>query len=524
MTDVKTARPVVLAILDGWGIAPHGPGNAITRAHTPTYDRLWSNYPAATLKTSGLDAGLSDGQMGNSEVGHMNLGAGFIVNQMLTRIDLAIQDRSFFSNETLSVAIRVANEKGSRVHLMGLVSDGGVHSHISHLKALLEMCKEMGAGDVLVHAFLDGRDTSPLGGVEYLTDLQESMQMLQTGRVASIVGRYYAMDRDNRWERTRVAHDLLVSAEGAIATDAVVAVHQKYDEGITDEFMTPIVVQDHLGRSSSIIDGDVVIMFNFRTDRGRQLTRALTGQTPVEADFPLPPGNLHVVTLTEYDPDIRSDVAFDAQTIEFPLARVLSDAGLSQFHTAETEKYAHVTYFFNGGQEAPFSGETREMVPSPKVATYDLQPEMSATGVADMACRAIASGTYDFVVLNFANCDMVGHTGVMDAAISATEAVDRQLERVVNATLESGGVALVTADHGNAEQMYESNGESPMTAHTTNPVPVILVAPDESPLRDVVLNDGRLADVAPTVLHILGVDQPESMTGRSLIANDNDQT
>jgi 2,3-bisphosphoglycerate-independent phosphoglycerate mutase len=521
VTANTASRPVVLVILDGWGIEAPGVGNAITLADTPVFDNLWRTFPRSTLKTSGLDVGLTEGQMGNSEVGHLNLGAGFIVHQTLTRINLAVEDGTFFENAALVNAVRQASESGKTLHLMGLLSDGGVHSHIDHLKALLRLCKQHSTTDVAVHAFLDGRDTSPQGGVQYIKEVQQAMTELGVGRIASVIGRYRAMDRDKRWERTRQAFDLLVSASGTSTDDPVDAVTNNYQDGVTDEFMPPIVVDDTRGQATRVTSGDVVIFFNFRADRGRQLTRALTNQTPVEAEMPAAPANLHVVTMTEYDARLPVTVAFEAETVDIPLARVVSEAGCKQFHTAETEKYAHVTYFFNGGREEQFDGEFRRMVQSPMVATYDMQPEMSAAGVADEAISAIESDESDFIVLNFANCDMVGHTGILKAAIQATEAVDNELGRVIEATLAAGGVALVTADHGNAEQMLVPGTNTAMTAHTTNPVPVVLVAPEGSQLRDVALRDGgRLADVAPTILELMGIDQPDTMTGRSLIDRD----
>ena len=521
MTAPDWIRPVVLVILDGWGLEAPGPGNAISLANTPVYDQISRNYPHTTLKTSGLDVGLSDGQMGNSEVGHLNLGAGFVVHQTLTRINLAIEDGSFFQNEALVEAVKQAKARGSTLHLMGLLSDGGVHSHINHLKALLQLCAQHDLDKVVVHAFLDGRDTSPHGGVGYITELQAAIDATGVGRVGSVVGRYYAMDRDRRWERTRQAFELIVDAKGDTTTDPAAAVQEHYNADKTDEFMPPIAVLDGEGKATRLAAGDSVVFFNFRADRARQLTHALLGSAPDEAQMAPPPADLRIVTMTEYESGLPVRVAFSPDAVDHPIARAVSEAGLRQFHTAETEKYAHVTYFFNGGREEPFPGEERRLVQSPKVATYDLQPEMSAAGVADEACAAIASGEFAFVVLNFANCDMVGHTGILRAAIQATEAVDHELGRVLKATDAAGGVALVTADHGNAEQMFVPGTNQPMTAHTTNPVPCILVSPDESPYRDVTLRDGgRLADVAPTLLELMGVDQPASMTGRSLIVKD----
>jgi 2,3-bisphosphoglycerate-independent phosphoglycerate mutase len=515
----KDHGPIVLVVLDGWGLEPPSTGNAIVLAETPVFDWLWASYPHTTLKTSGRDVGLPAGQMGNSEVGHLNLGAGFVVFQSIVRVDNAIEDGSFFNNPGLLSAMQRASESGRTLHLMGLVSDGGVHSHIRHLDALLAMAARFGLTRVAVHAFLDGRDTSPTGGAAYLADVQAMIDQHGTGAIASVVGRYYAMDRDKRWQRTRQAFDLLVHATGDVTEDAVVAVRTKYDDDVTDEFMTPISVRDPGDAPTVIRDGDAVVYFNFRADRARQLTQALIGPVVEAAPFADRPSDLVFVTMTDYADYLSATVAFPAIDVVHPLARVIAAAGLRQFHTAETEKYAHVTYFFNGGREEPFDGEERVLVPSPKVATYDLQPEMSAHGVGDATCNAIASGRFSFVIVNFANCDMVGHTGVLRAAIAATEAVDRELGRIVEATLQRGGTLLVTADHGNAERMLVPGTNEPMTAHTTNPVPFMLVAPDDAPHRHAVLRDaGRLADMAPTVLRLLGSAQPADMTGISLLA------
>jgi 2,3-bisphosphoglycerate-independent phosphoglycerate mutase len=509
--------PVALVILDGWGLEPPSPGNAVELANTPVFNRLWNACPRTTLVTSGVDVGLPRGQMGNSEVGHLNLGAGFVVYQSITRIDLAIEDGSFFRNPILVDAIRRASEPDVTLHLIGLVSDGGVHSHVRHLDALLDLAERTGLRRVAIHAFLDGRDTSPTGGGGYLEDTQAMIVRHGVGRIASVVGRYYAMDRDRRWERTRAAFDLLTSGTGDQATDPIAAVRARYEDGVTDEFMTPIVVPDSNRQPSTVRDGDVVIFFNFRADRARQLTQTLVGP-PIEGQPFDRPSGLTFVMMTDYADFLPAEVAFPAIDVVFPLARVVSEAGLRQFHTAETEKYAHVTYFFNGGREEPFPGEDRELIPSPKVPTYDQQPEMSAEGVATAACRAIVSGAYAFIIVNFANCDMVGHTGVLGAAIAATEAVDSQLGRIVDATLSAGGTLIVTADHGNAEQMLVPGTDRPMTAHTTNPVPLVLVCPDHSPLRHANLRTGgRLADVAPTVLDLMGIALPSEMTGASLL-------
>jgi len=517
MSTVNQMQPVVLVVLDGWGLAPPGPGNAIELAETPVFDRLWATYPHTTLRTSGRDVGLPDGQMGNSEVGHLNLGAGFIVYQSITRIDLAIEDGSFFVNPALVQAAERARDNRQTLHLVGLVSDGGVHSHIRHLDALLKLAAEQDVARVAVHAILDGRDTSPTGGAGYLREVKETIAERGVGRVVSVIGRYYAMDRDRRWERTRKAYDLMVRGEGSVASDPVSAVEASYRAGITDEFVEPVSIHEPDAAPVVVEDGDAVIFFNFRADRARQLTQALIGPPIDGADFPDRPADLDFVSMTEYADYLPTLVAFPAIEVTFPVARVVSEAGLCQLHAAETEKYAHVTYFFNGGREEPFSGEDRTLVPSPKVPTYDLQPEMSAEGVGDAVVAGLASTEYGFIVVNFANCDMVGHTGVIPAAVAATEAVDTQLGRIVAAALDAGGVVLVTADHGNADEMLMPGTDDPMTAHTTNPVPFIVVAPDGSPLREAHMREsGRLADVAPTILKLLGIAAPRDMTGEPL--------
>ncbi len=523
MTDGQIRQPVVLVILDGWGLAPPGPGNAIAQARTPVFDRLWDSYPHTTLHTSGRDVGLPDGQMGNSEVGHLNLGAGFIVYQSITRIDLAIEDGSFFENPALTTAIDRTVDNSHTLHLLGLVSDGGVHSHIRHLDALLRMAAKRGASRVAIHAILDGRDTSPTGGADYLRNVQEMITVHGVGTIASVIGRYYAMDRDRRWDRTRKAFNLLVHGDGRVSDDPVEAVANSYTNDITDEFMEPISIRDDGDDPIVIRDADSVIFFNFRADRARQLTQALIGPPIDGASFDDRPTNLDFVSMTEYADYLDTAVAFPAIEVKSPIARVVSEAGVQQLHVAETEKYAHVTYFFNGGREEPFDGEDRKLVQSPKVATYDLQPEMSAPGVGDAVVDGISSGKYGFIVVNFANCDMVGHTGVIKAAIAATEAVDTQLGRIVDEADKAGTVLLITADHGNAEEELVDDTGEPMTAHTTNPVPFIVVAPDSSPLRNTTLRDGgRLADVAPTALNVLGIPPANDMTGQSLIAQDGD--
>jgi 2,3-bisphosphoglycerate-independent phosphoglycerate mutase len=511
-------KPVLLAILDGWGIAPDGPGNAVSLATTPVFDELIRNYPHATLCTSGEDVGLPDAQMGNSEVGHLNIGAGFIVYQWITRIDKAIRDGELPSNTVLAQAFTSARDKGGTVHLMGLVSNGGVHSHTRHLLALLDLAKHYGVERILVHAFTDGRDTSPTSGRHSLTEVESKLLHIEIGRIASVSGRYYAMDRDHRWERTKLAFEAIVHADGPKASSAVTAIDTSYALDVTDEFVVPTVIPDADGSTHAIGPNDSVIFFNFRSDRGRQLTEALA--TPDFSGFDRGSYTIpqNVTTLTTYEATLPVEVAFPPHDVEFPLARAISEAGLNQFHTAETEKYPHVTFFLNGGREDPFPGEDRRLVPSPKVATYDLQPEMSAHSVSDGVVEAIRAGSYDFIIVNFANGDMVGHTGVIPAAVRAIETVDACLGQILAAMDKAGGVAIVTSDHGNAETMIDPVTGGPFTSHTTNPVPVILVAPGDNPLRSVSLRDDAvLSSIAPTVLELLGVAPPASMDQPSLI-------
>jgi 2,3-bisphosphoglycerate-independent phosphoglycerate mutase len=492
-------RPLVcLVVLDGWGLAPPGPGNAVELADTPTFDRLWAQYPHTTLGASGRDVGLPDGQMGNSEVGHTNLGAGRVVLQDLVRIDEEIESGAFETNSVLLEACRRA--QGSALHLMGLVSDGGVHSHISHLQALIKLAWRQGVEHVHVHAFTDGRDVSPTSGAGFLEQLDE---------VATVCGRYWAMDRDNRWERTQRAYDAIVHGTGAQAGDAAEAVRASYARGVTDEFVEPTVIGDPA--AGRIRSGDVAIFFNFRPDRARQLTRALT-----EPDFdrfdrgPAPPLPWFV-QMTEYAEDIRAPVAYPSEPLHEVLSTVLAARGVSQLHLAETEKYPHVTYFFDGGSEHRADRERWELVDSPRdVATYDQKPQMSAEQVTDRFERSLADDTR-FVIINFANADMVGHTGSIPAAVEAVETVDRCLARVVAEIERRGGICLITADHGNAERMLEDDG-SPDTAHTTNPVPLI-VTDERVHLRD----GGRLADIAPTVLALLDMPAPAVMSGQTLL-------
>ena len=515
----RPAGPVVLVVLDGWGIGRDEPGNAVLAAATPVMDRLWRDFPHAAMAASGEDVGLPAGQMGNSEVGHLNLGAGFVVHQWLTRLDRAVADGSFAANPVLNAALAHATAPGRTLHLLGLVSDGGVHSHVRHLEALLRMAAAAGVPDVAVHVFTDGRDTAPTSGLGFVADLDRLLAELGTGRIATVAGRYYAMDRDHRWDREERAYRAIVDAEGEHAATAEEAVARAYAAGVTDEFVPPTVI----GPGAPLKPGDALVVFNFRADRARELVEALT--LPDFAGFDRGPRvpDLHVATMARYEEGLPVAVAFEPHDVVRPLARVVSEAGLAQFHAAETEKYPHVTFFLNGGREAPFPGEERTLVPSPKVATYDLQPEMSAEGVTDAVVAAIGSGRFGLVVVNFANGDMVGHTGDFAAAVRAVETADRCLGRVVAATLTAGGVALVTADHGNAEEMVDPATGAPLTAHTTNPVPVVLVAPEGSPLRGARLRaDGRLAAVAPTLLALLGLAAPPEMTEPSLLAGDAD--
>ena len=515
-------RPVVLIVLDGWGNGPEGPGNAVQAAQTPEMDRLLASYPNAILRSSGRDVGLPDGQMGNSEVGHLNLGAGRIVYQWITRIDAAIEDGTFFQNAEFLQAIDHARSTNHALHLIGLIGDGGVHASQEHLLALLRLAQQRGNTHVFVHAFMDGRDTPPHSGLGFMTDLTEAMHEIGVGRIASISGRYYAMDRDRRWDRTQKAYEAIVCGQGVHATDPLAAIQASYDADVTDEFIVPVVLEEDGKPVATVDDGDSIIVFNFRSDRPRQIVHAIADPEFDGFKRRTVRHDLDVVTMTEYQEGLPVHVAFQPENVDVPLARVVSEAGKAQFHTAETEKYAHVTYFLNGGREEPFSGEDRKMIPSPKVATYDLQPEMSAAGVRDSIIAAVESDDYDFVMANFANGDMVGHTGVFEAAVKAVETVDDCLGDLLPHVLSHGGAALVTADHGNAEEMLIPGTDQVWTAHTTNPVPVVLVVPDDSPLRHATLRpDGRLADVAPTILELMNLKQPDAMTGKSLIVPGN---
>ena len=521
-------RPFVLIVMDGWGINPRKEGNAIALARTPNIDKLARDWPHTSVKTSGEAVGLPEGQMGNSEVGHQNIGAGKRVLQDYTRVSESIKDGSFFHNPALLKAIEHVKKNQSRLHICGLLGDGGVHAHESHLEALLSLARMHEIEHVYIHSFTDGRDTSPTGGIEFMRQLQaRSVASREIGgehaaQVATVSGRYYAMDRDNRWDRTAMAYFAMTRAEGKRASSAVAAIQQSYDEGVTDEFIVPAVIMDDDHPVAVVKAGDALIHYNFRPDRARQLTKAFVLKElppPAAGKFDRGPriDNLQYVMMTEYEEGLDAEVAYRADEVDMPLARVISEHGLRQFHTAETEKYAHVTYFINGRRETPFPGEDRLLVPSPKVPTYDLQPEMSAAGVTATAVEHIRGGQYDLVIMNYANADMVGHTGVIEAAIRAVEAVDSGVGRVVEAVLAVGGGLLITADHGNAEQLIEYDTGKPFTAHTTYPVPLYLVVPQLAHVQ--FRTDGILADVAPTILQVMGIPQPEDMTGRSLIIN-----
>lgn len=511
-------KPTVLMILDGYGLSEKEQGNAIAEAKTPVMDRLKKEYPFVKGNASGLAVGLPDGQMGNSEVGHLNMGAGRIVYQELTKITKAIEDGDFFANEALVSACRHAKEKGKALHLMGLVSDGGVHSHLTHIYGLLELAKRQGLEKVYVHCFLDGRDTPPVSGKDFVAALEDKMKELGVGQVASVSGRYYAMDRDNRWDRVEKAYRALTAGEGEQFTDAVAGIEASYREDKTDEFVVPFVVTKGGSPVGVVEDGDSIVFFNFRPDRARELTRAFCAD--VFDGFAR--GNrldTYFVCFTEYDVTIpNKHVAFVKEEITNTLGQYLADRGLTQARIAETEKYAHVTFFFNGGVEEPNKGEDRILVKSPKVATYDLKPEMSAYEVCDRLVEAIESGKYDVIIINFANPDMVGHTGVEPAAVKAIEAVDECVGRTVDAVIRVGGQMFLCADHGNAEQLIDEETGEPFTAHTTNPVPFILINADKKyTLRE----GGCLADIAPTLLELMGLPQPKEMTGRSLCITKN---
>jgi len=506
-------KKVILIIMDGWGLGKVASADAILHAYTPFTDSLYKKYPNTTLVTCGEAVGLPDGQMGNSEVGHLNLGAGRIVYQELQRINVAIRTGHFAKNEMLLRSLRYAKEHNKPLHLVGLVSDGGVHSHISHLKAILDSCMTEGLKKVFIHAFTDGRDCDPRSGLGFIRELEEHLDRT-TGRIASVSGRYYAMDRDKRWERVKLAYDAMVRGKGVPARDAVTAIQQSYEQNITDEFIRPVVITDDKQTPVAMIrDGDVVICFNFRTDRCREITQVLT-----QADFPeqdMQKLNLHYTTMTEYDKTFTGvHTIFGSDNLNHTLGEVLQLHGMKQIRIAETEKYPHVTFFFSGGREEPFEGEKRILIPSPKVATYDLQPEMSAFQVTAALLPEIENSAAEFICLNYANADMVGHTGVWEAAIKAVQTVDTCVEKVVTTGLEHGYTIFLTADHGNSDYMINEDG-SPNTAHTLNPVPLFIIDRDWSGK----IKPGKLADIAPTILTMMELPVPEEMTGDILTTN-----
>ena len=525
-------KPIVLTILDGWGYRAETHGNAIAQARKPVYDGLLRDYPNTLLRASEHFVGLPDGQMGNSEVGHLNLGAGRIVRMDMTRIDTAIADGSFFTDPTLLRAMQLAAQKGRSLHLIGLVSDGGVHSHQRHLYALLRLAKQQGITSTFVHAFMDGRDTMPTSGLGYLEALEQQFREIGIGQLASISGRYFAMDRDLRWEKSRQAFEAMVTGtpEGGQSADPLARVRELYSNNITDEFIPPFTVTNAEGKAvGSIRDEDIVINFNYRADRVRQITRVLTRTSGLnqsmgrdlpksaELDAAIPPQSLpqkiHYVCMTQYDRAYKLPIVIPAESMDNLLANVMAVADLRNLRVAETEKYAHVTYFFNGGIEKPFAGEDRQLVASQKVATYDLAPEMSAAGIADTVIKAVTDTAFDVIIVNFANADMVGHSGKMEPTIRAVETVDTQLGRIYQAIRQSGGAMLITADHGNAELLIDPATGGPHTAHTTNPVPFILVS-DEKNLT--LRQGGSLRDLSPTLLSMLNVPQPDQMSGGNL--------
>jgi 2,3-bisphosphoglycerate-independent phosphoglycerate mutase len=507
--------PVVLIILDGWGYREETDGNAIAAANTPVMDSLWAAYPSTLIRTSGKDVGLPGGQMGNSEVGHLNIGAGRVVPQELVRISDALEDRTLLSNSALVQTCQDVRQGQGKLHLVGLCSDGGVHSHLTHLQGLLELAKEQGLTDVCIHAIMDGRDTKPTDGLSAIQTIEQYIEQVGVGRIVTLSGRYYSMDRDRRWDRTQKAYEVMITDGEGSGQSALELLQSSYDDGKTDEFVLPIRVAP-----GAIEPGDGLIFFNFRPDRARQLTQVLVD--PRFSGFERSQiQSLSVVTFTQYDASLNVRVAFEPQNLDNILGEVISRHGLCQLRTAETEKYAHVTYFFNGGIEEPFPGEDRELIPSPMVATYDRAPEMSAEKVTDGAIAAVEKGVYSLIVINYANPDMVGHTGNLDAAVQAIEVVDQCLGRLLESIGKAGGTSIIIADHGNAECMWDQN-HNPWTAHTTNPVPFILIEGERRKITghggEVQLrSDGRLADIAPTILDILNLPQPVEMSGRSMI-------
>ena len=504
-------KPYALIIMDGFGVNERHEGNAIYAANTPNLDKYLKECPNSIVHASGMDVGLPEGQMGNSEVGHTNIGAGRIVYQELTRITKSINDGDFFENPVLCAAMENCKKNGTALHLMGLLSSGGVHSHNTHLYGLLDMAKRNGISKVYVHAFLDGRDVPPSSAADFAEELVAKIREIGVGDIATVIGRYYAMDRDNRWERVEKAYNAMVLGEGNKCGSAVTAIKSSYNDDVTDEFVIPTVIERDGSPVGTIGENDSVVFFNFRPDRAREITRTI-----VDPDFSGFERNFFktfFVCMTQYDASMPNvEVAFKPETLINTFGEYVSKKGMTQLRIAETEKYAHVTFFFNGGVEEVYEGEDRVLVNSPKVATYDLQPEMSAPEVCEKVVERIKSGEYDLIVLNYANCDMVGHTGVFDAAVKAVETVDTCVGKTVDAILEMGGVALITADHGNADQMVDYDTRSPFTAHTTNVVPLVLVGADDKKLKN-----GRLADLAPTMLDLMGLDKPEEMTGESLL-------
>ncbi len=508
-------KPTMLIILDGWGLGKEYEGNAIYLADTPNFDRYLKKYPNTKLEASGMAVGLPEGQMGNSEVGHLNIGSGRIVYQELTKITKSIENEEFFNKKEFLQAIDNVKKNKSKLHIMGLLSDGGVHSHNTHLYALLELCRRQSLEDVYIHVFLDGRDVPPTIGKKHLQELEEKITEIGVGHIATVSGRYYAMDRDNRWERTKLAYEAMVLGKGKKDTSPIEAVQKSYDEGINDEFVIPTVITQNNKPVATIDSGDSVIFFNFRPDRARQITRAI-----VDDEFEgFQRGKIvdtFFVSMTEYDKTIKNvHVAFKPEKPENTLGEYISNLGFNQLRIAETEKYAHVTFFFNGGREEPYENEDRVLIPSPKVATYDLKPEMSAIEVKDEVLNRLNMNKYHLIILNFANPDMVGHTGVVEAAIKAVETVDFCLGEIVDLLLKKGGKALITADHGNVEMMIDEKDGSPITSHTTNKVPLIMVGEREN----IELREGILADIAPTLLDMMGLKKPKEMTGNSLIIN-----
>ncbi len=496
--------------MDGYGLRAADKFNAVTQANTPNLDRIFKTFPWAKVRTSGLDVGLPDGQMGNSEVGHMNIGAGRIVYQDVTRIDKEIEDGEFYRNPALLNLIHDLKSRGCYLHLFGLVSNGGVHSSLNHLRATLELCRRENFLNVVLHAFTDGRDTPPQSGAGFVRTAGQWMNEIGVGRIATVSGRYYAMDRDKRWDRIEKAYQAICFAEGLHAESAVGGIEASYAAGVTDEFIVPFVVNQPEGFTPLTAE-DGVFYFNFRADRARQLTDALTdeGFTGFDAPVKVP----RYVTMTRYREDYAFPVVSHSQSLKNILAEVIANAGSKQFRIAETEKYAHVTYFFNGREETPFPGEDRCLVPSPKVATYDMQPEMNAPTVTEKVCEAVAAGRYDFILINFANCDMVGHSGNVEAAVKAVEAVDKGVGRLWETARQNGYAMLLTSDHGNAEEMWDPETNGPHTAHTTNLVPIVLLS--ETPAGGI--RDGRLADIAPTILDLMQLNKPAEMTGASLL-------